>query len=254
MKAIVMKKILLLVTFVGLHAPCHGMLTGALSRMSLCRSAAIPAMQKRFIHSKPTYKKPDGQISPELAIWLEHEEFKNPFDTIKVMREGYGYDDYASYYGKEMGWSYQAKVDSLERAIEKRNPRIVADLLQAGFDPNTAGSVGNTKLWNLLNNCDFQDRATLQIIKLLLEYGANPNAKVQYCELTCLHEAARTSQNSKEAVALLIEYGADIEARDKDGMTPFDWAAWSERYWTSLWKNDPEIFALLAGEFPVEKE
>ena len=60
-----------------------------------------------------------------------------------------------------------------------------------------------------------------EIVKSLLEAGANPNAEDKDGD-TALIEAAKKCKT--EVVKLLLEAGADIEAKDKEGKTALMWA------------------------------
>ena len=62
-----------------------------------------------------------------------------------------------------------------------------------------------------------------EIVKILIEKGANVNALDSY-ESTPLHYAARYN-NSGEAVKILIERGANVNALNIDELTPLDYAA-----------------------------
>jgi len=61
----------------------------------------------------------------------------------------------------------------------------------------------------------------LKNVKLLIENGANPNAK-SIEGLTPLHEAAK--EGRKTVVEYLISKKVEINPIDKDGYTPVDWA------------------------------
>ena len=56
-----------------------------------------------------------------------------------------------------------------------------------------------------------------QVAKLLLEHGANPNARDSG------HKAPLHFVPSSKlgAVRILLEHGADVDAEDKEGRTPF---------------------------------
>lgn len=57
------------------------------------------------------------------------------------------------------------------------------------------------------------------IVRLLLEYGANPNMKT-FDGITALHNAVYEKQI--DIVKLLLEYGADPSIKDGIGRTPID--------------------------------
>ena len=61
----------------------------------------------------------------------------------------------------------------------------------------------------------------LEIAGLLIEHGANVNARATN-DLTPLHESAATGKI--EFTKLLLEHGADVNAKTTDGKTPLDYA------------------------------
>ena len=62
------------------------------------------------------------------------------------------------------------------------------------------------------------------VIYLLEEHGVPVNARAMAEQTSGMHEAAR--QNFTELAKRLLDYGASVELRDRDGMTPLHWAAW----------------------------
>ena len=81
----------------------------------------------------------------------------------------------------------------------------------------------------LINKCDASGYTPLHyavryqppiICRLLLEHGANPNCHTQAARSTAMHRAI-TFENL-EAIRLLIEYHADLNLKDIDGLTPMD--------------------------------
>lgn len=58
------------------------------------------------------------------------------------------------------------------------------------------------------------------ICRLLLEHGANPNCQTRASLSTAIHRAI-TFENI-EAIRLLIDYHADLNLKDIDGLTPMD--------------------------------
>ncbi len=79
----------------------------------------------------------------------------------------------------------------------------------------------------------------LKIIKLLLSYGANPNAKAWWGE-TALHTAAWLG--NLDAIKLLIEYGADLSIVNKEGKTPAEIA------------QDKTVANLLSGKSNAQRK
>jgi len=115
----------------------------------------------------------------------------------------------------------------LIRAINSGQLTLVRLLLKAGADVNLAQT--STKSWTpLMYAC-----AHPQILQELLAAGGNANARSGTYELaspfggqkllggeTALHLA--TKANQLEAVNLLLQAGADVEARDATGAAPLD--------------------------------
>ena len=63
----------------------------------------------------------------------------------------------------------------------------------------------------------------IEAVKQHLAAGVDVDVKAEwYDEWTPLHYAAYSSQ--KEVAELLIDKGADVNAKDKNGKTPLDWA------------------------------
>ena len=115
------------------------------------------------------------------------------------------------------------------------NTACVRLMLDAGANVNIASDHnGETALHHAASGDD------LELISLLLESGANPNATTKPGMLTYalwrdarvrgetpLHRAAAWS--SPEAIQLLLENGADPTIRDFNHDTPLSWASWHQR-------------------------
>ena len=110
-------------------------------------------------------------------------------------------------------------------------------------DPET----GETPLHNAF--CKADRPYYLHVVRLLLEHGADPNAKtipgkesgafmrdVRTCGETPLHRAAAFA--SPELIQLLIDHGANREAKDSNGNSPLSWA--------SLHLRPGQVLALLS--------
>jgi ankyrin repeat protein len=133
----------------------------------------------------------------------------------------------------EYGWT------ALLTAVNNRNYRLAALLLDRGADPNLANKGGWTPLYLATDNRNIEggdypvpkgDMDTLEIIRKLLEKGANPNAKIKDNTLTrtiftmqwFFEDGAtafiRAAQSSDTALMkLLLEYKADPQATTANG-------------------------------------
>lgn len=93
--------------------------------------------------------------------------------------------------------------DELRRAASEGNLARVKELLDAGADVNAANKYGGTAL---AFACD---RERAEVVKLLLERGANPNTKDTFYGNTPLGWAA--GRGNAEIVRALLEKGAEGE-------------------------------------------
>ena len=106
---------------------------------------------------------------------------------------------------------------ALLTATRERNPKQVKMALDAGADVDTKAENGMTPLMFAASN------GYTETAKLLIDNGANVNAKKDYFDLTPLMFAAANGYT--EIVKLLIDNGANVNAKDKDDRTPLIWAA-----------------------------
>lgn len=91
---------------------------------------------------------------------------------------------------------------------------IVKQLLQVGADVNKVSKDGRTALLTAILSCNDD------VVKLLINAGANVNASDHFTGKTALIQAVITSRRAvKKIVPQLIKAGADINARDKEGNT-----------------------------------
>lgn len=123
------------------------------------------------------------------------------------------------------------------------NVECVGLLLKGGADANAVTErTGETALHSCLAKPRDDASATDQraIVRLLIEYGADPNRwtipgattfnywrDVRTRGETALHRAAAYA--SEETITFLLEAGADKTIRDANGDSPQTWASWHWR-------------------------
>jgi ankyrin repeat protein len=132
--------------------------------------------------------------------------------------------------------------------------RLCKYLLEQGADPNhPLPETGETPLHACLSKSDRV--AYDRVLAVLLSHGANPNvatkpgveteAFMRDCRTkgeTPLHRAA--AFGGLEAIQMLLDAGATVDARDANGDTPLSWASWYGRH-------DPILRLLCYGKFRI---
>jgi ankyrin repeat protein len=120
----------------------------------------------------------------------------------------------------------------LERAAVGMDIEVMRLLIEAGADPSVAAADGTTPLMLMTGHTRRSfgsppevagNAERRQAIELLLEAGADVNAVHQASGNSAAHFAAL--RGAAEIVALLGEYGANLETQNRDGNTPADAAA-----------------------------
>ncbi len=160
------------------------------------------------------------------------------------------------------GWS------PLLAATQNRNYRLGKFLIEHGADVNIANKGGWTPLYLATDNRNLEggdyptpvpDMDQLEYIKLLLEHGADPNARMiestetrtvftnQWLDEDGATAFLRASQSGDvELMKLLLEHGADPHINTKLGVTPLAVAAgigWVEGV-TSEWSPEETVEAV----------
>lgn len=149
-------------------------------------------------------------------------------------------------------------VHPLHAAAMAGQPEVVSILLKSGAKVDSIDNTGRTPLLAYLSG-DVSDIPTLvallegganpnqldgplpahpldyaamngraDVADILIAFGANIDAKDNYFGETPLHLAIYVGQDvpavQMEVAQLLIERGADVNAKDKNGLTPLDYA------------------------------
>ena len=110
--------------------------------------------------------------------------------------------------------------ESVFHAAERFHEEALELLLEFGVDLNATGEWGNSPFYFLLRNWDIAG-APAELgrgLRWLLDHDADPNVRCGGEQETSLHVAARRGQDS-EVVRLLLDHGADVDARRDDGRT-----------------------------------
>ena len=133
---------------------------------------------------------------------------------------------------------------------------IIATLLEAGADPSLTTDDGTTPLMAAagLGPATYTPREPRglrsaggeEAVRVLLEAGADVHA-VNEADFTALHGAAFRGLN--EIVQLLVDNGADIDARDFRGRTPFRLAEGSKQsFQFQSWPETADLLRSLGAD------
>jgi ankyrin repeat protein len=109
----------------------------------------------------------------------------------------------------------QAQIVALASAISRNDVAAVQALLDAGVDPNADSGTGRGPML-----CLAARDASLEIVRLLLDKGADPKAGDRFDGRTALHQAAGSLNSGRLGIVeLLLARGAHVDARDKTKKT-----------------------------------
>src|SRR5208337_1007440 len=99
----------------------------------------------------------------------------------------------------------------LHQAVRSGDAPATQAILATGFNPNTRDDFGATALHDAVWT------GHIELVRMLLEHGADPNIPHAEAGSTPLHYAAMKGQAA--IAALLLEHGALINATDRSGST-----------------------------------
>jgi truncated hemoglobin YjbI len=106
---------------------------------------------------------------------------------------------------------------------------VIASLLRLGTDANAQNRGGHTPLYCVANECTSE--AGPDAVRMLVEAGADVNASGGVTKTTALHMAAR--RGNVEIARALLDHGAAVQALDSKGDTPLQRAINCRRHGVS---------------------
>ena len=111
--------------------------------------------------------------------------------------------------------------NAIINASYKGDEKTVREILDSGVDKDVRDALGATALHQAV----FQKNIT--VVKLLLDYGFDPNAVAERNGYTPLHNAV--AANNPAAAKLLLDYGASKRIKSNQGYTPLELARKGEK-------------------------
>ncbi len=118
----------------------------------------------------------------------------------------------------------------LHLAVRNRGKVIISELIKAGANINAEDTTGSTPL-SYLTGSNRSEKDVLKIMQILLNYGAKVNTIDTSSGNAPIHNAS--AYHSVKVVEELIQAGAEINVKNKEGETPLDMAI--------KWKNTEVI-------------
>jgi ankyrin repeat protein len=116
--------------------------------------------------------------------------------------------------GADVNAREKGHATPLHLASEEGSFDVAQILLACGADVNAKNDRDQTPLFLLLQH----GHIFLDLVRLLVEYGADANTR-NYENTTALHDACY--HEGVEVVRVLLNHGANVEAKDCQGQSPF---------------------------------
>ena len=115
--------------------------------------------------------------------------------------------------GQYVSDKFNLKITDLIEAVKKNDVEMVARCINVEMDPNQQDGINRRALPMAVDNLN------IDIVKILLQGGANPNLPGKDNE-SAIFKAA--SWDSEEIVRLLMTSGADINHKNKNGVSALE--------------------------------
>ncbi len=110
-------------------------------------------------------------------------------------------------------------MPSIMRLPEENHSKAVAAIREGNVRWLQSILMDSTTGWTLLHEACAQEKPSLEVVKMLIEQGANVNA-INYNGSTPLLELFRWPTINLDIVSLLLSYGASPNVRDCRGCQP----------------------------------
>ena len=178
-------------------------------------------------------------INEKIFFSLDYASFKNCQEVCNTWNEvltslPFQKKAKSLYFSKMLQEKYNLLTPQMEKEINEKDLMVssgegiawrVRTLLLRGVDPNSKSYVPDYHFGikrQMTPICWAAYKGKPEVMKILLEAGANPDAADGNQNFP-LHWAA--TRGFKSIAKLLIDSGADLDKTDKHGQTPLYWAA-----------------------------
>ena len=174
------------------------MFADAATRLADAAMRRDTAAVKALLDRKADLDAPGQDGTPALHWLVQY----NDFDTARLLIRA----------GADVTKPNRYGVTPLYLAASQGNAAMIRLLLEAGADPNSADPTGETTLMTAAQT------GSVDAVKALLDQGARIDARDQAFQQTALMFGVRG--NHPDVVRLLVERGADVNAKTRVGDTP----------------------------------